>query len=99
MILAVDPLVITSYCCSSDTGHAERTLLDEATIEKNVAGVKEVLTRCLARENLPFKIMNNWEWYKDMHIITFLRDIGKHFKLNSMLSKDSVKLRQETNEV
>ncbi len=37
--------------------------------------------------------MNNYDFYKDMNVISFLRDVGVHFRLNSMLSRDSVKQR------
>jgi tyrosyl-tRNA synthetase len=40
--------------------------------------------------------VNNYEFYKDMSAIQFLRDIGKHFRVNSMLAKDSVKSRIES---
>ena len=40
--------------------------------------------------------VNNYQFYKDMSAIQFLRDIGKHFRVNSMLAKDSVKSRIES---
>lgn len=42
------------------------------------------------------QIKNNIDWYKDMLAIEFLRDIGKLFRVNTMLAKDSVKSRIET---
>ena len=39
------------------------------------------------------KYINNYDFYKDMSAISFLRDIGKHFRIGSMLAKDSVKSR------
>ena len=46
----------------------------------------------------PCKYINNIEFYKDLNTITFLRDIGKHFRVNAMLSKDSVKSRMNEGE-
>lgn len=65
----------------------ERTLLDEATLERNVRGIEACL-RLLDTEGGPaFKIVNNFDWYRDMNVLSFLRDVGKHFRLGTMLSK------------
>ena len=51
------------------------------------------------RPHLPSKhlkdilYVNNYDFYKDMHILSFMREVGKHFRVNSMLSRDSVKSR------
>ena len=44
-------------------------------------------------KNNPAKIVNNWQWFKNINCIDFLRDIGKHFSVNAMISKESVKQR------
>jgi tyrosyl-tRNA synthetase len=44
------------------------------------------------------KLVNNIDWYKNMNIIAFLRDVGKHFRVQNMLDKDSVKNRMESEE-
>jgi tyrosyl-tRNA synthetase len=75
---------------------AERNLLDEATLNKNVAGVKAQLARFLdfdSAENNAAILVNNYDWMKKMSIIEFVRDIGKHLTVNYMMAKDSVKKR------
>ena len=74
----------------------ERNLLDEATLEKNVAGIKAVLSRFLdfnsTAENSPI-LVNNYDWMKDFSFINFARDVGKRITVNYMMAKDSVKKR------
>jgi len=75
---------------------AERNLLDEATLAKNIAGVKAQLERFLdfddASENKA-ELVNNYDWMKDISLIDFVRDTGKHITVNYMMAKDSVKKR------
>lgn len=74
----------------------ERNLLDEATLQRNVAGVKAQLERFLdfdpARPNAA-EMANNYDWFRDISFIDFLRDVGKHITVNYMMAKDSVKKR------
>ncbi len=74
----------------------ERNLLDEATLEKNVAGIKAVLSRFLdfnsTEANAPI-LVNNYDWMKDFSFINFARDVGKRITVNYMMAKDSVKKR------
>jgi tyrosyl-tRNA synthetase len=74
----------------------ERNLLDEATLNHNVAGIKAVLSRFLdfnADEvNAPI-LVNNFDWMKDLSFINFARDVGKRITVNYMMAKDSVKKR------
>ena len=75
---------------------AERNLLDEATLEKNIAGVRENLERFLdfdATANNKAELVNNYDWMKDISLIDFVRDTGKHITVNYMMAKDSVKKR------
>jgi len=74
---------------------AERNLLDEASLRKNIEGVKAQLSRFLdfnATEN-PAELVNNFDWMKDISLIDFVRDTGKHITVNYMMAKDSVKKR------
>ena len=74
----------------------ERNLLDEATLAKNVAGVKGQLERFLKFDNgveNPAKLVNNYDWMKEISLIEFVRDVGKHITVNYMMAKDSVKKR------
>lgn len=74
----------------------ERNLLDEETLQRNVAGVKAQLERFLdfdpARPNAA-EMANNYEWFRNISFIDFLRDVGKHITVNYMMAKDSVKKR------
>lgn len=73
----------------------ERNLLDEASLQKNIEGVKAQLSRFLdfnASEN-PAELVNNFDWMKDISLIDFVRDTGKHITVNYMMAKDSVKKR------
>ena len=74
-----------------------RAILDEKTIEKNILNIKKIFKTFLDSKNKNTKpiFVNNYKWLKELNHISFLRDIGKHFTINKMLSFDSVKLRLE----
>jgi len=74
-----------------------RAILDEKTIEKNILNIKKIFKTFLDSKNKNTKpiFVNNYKWLKELNYISFLRDIGKHFTINKMLSFDSVKLRLE----
>lgn len=74
----------------------ERNLLDEATLEHNVAGIKAQLSKFLDFDaDAPncAELVNNYSWMKDYSFLNFIRDIGKHITVNYMMAKDSVKKR------
>lgn len=74
----------------------ERNLLDEATLAKNIAGVKEQLSKFLdfqSAEPNAAELVNNYDWMKDFTFLEFIRDVGKHITVNYMMAKDSVKKR------
>jgi tyrosyl-tRNA synthetase len=74
----------------------ERNLLNEETLNHNLAGVKKQLEQFLDFDpSLPNRaeMVNNYDWFRDMSFLTFIRDIGKHITVNYMSSKDSVKKR------
>jgi tyrosyl-tRNA synthetase len=76
----------------------ERNLLDSDTLTHNVNSVKAQLKRFLdfsESENAAL-LLNNYDWFKEMGFIEFIRDVGKHIPVPYMLSKDSVKKRLET---
>ncbi len=77
---------------------AERNLLDEATLQHNVASVQAQLKRFLDFENGENKaeLVNNYDWMKNFSFLEFIRDVGKHITVNYMMAKDSVKKRIET---
>jgi len=74
----------------------ERNLLDEATLNHNVAGIKSVLSRFLdfnsKEKNAPI-LVNNYDWMKTFTFIDFAREVGKRITVNYMMAKDSVKKR------
>ncbi len=74
----------------------ERNLLDEQTLNHNVACIKSQLARFLDFESdIPNKaeLVNNYDWMKGYSFLNFIRDIGKHITVNYMMAKDSVKMR------
>jgi tyrosyl-tRNA synthetase len=76
----------------------ERNLLDAETLNHNVACVKGQLEKFLnfnAGENSA-EMVNNYDWFRDMSFLDFIRDVGKHISVNYMMAKDSVKKRLET---
>jgi tyrosyl-tRNA synthetase len=77
----------------------ERNLLDTDVLNHNVISVKKQLERFLdfhsARDNAA-EMVNNYDWFKDIAFLDFIRDTGKHISINYMLAKDSVRKRLET---
>jgi tyrosyl-tRNA synthetase len=74
-----------------------RTILSEDEIEKNINNIEKILKKFLDDSDTNTKpiFVNNYSWLKNLNYISFLRDIGKHFTINKMLSFDSVKTRLE----
>ena len=76
----------------------ERNLLDAETLNHNVACVQKQLEKFLdfnCGENAA-EMVNNYDWFKDMPFLDFIRDVGKHISISYMMAKDSVKSRLET---
>lgn len=67
----------------------ERSLLDNETLEKNLAGIKSCLKNILKNPHF----VNNYDWYKNFCVIDFLRDVGKQFRVGQMLGKEAVRSR------
>jgi tyrosyl-tRNA synthetase len=76
----------------------ERQLLTAEQVETNVAGIRRQLVRFLDFESktAPATLVNNAEWLTKLTAIEFMRDVGKHFTVNAMLAKESVKRRIES---
>lgn len=70
----------------------ERPMISKEAVLKNIEGIKKQLDKILGTD---IKIINNADWLLQMNAIDFLRDYGKHFNINYMLSKDTVKRRLE----
>ena len=76
---------------------ATRKILEEKTIDNNIKKIKKIFEKLLNfkdKETMPI-FVNNAEWLNKLKYIEFLRNVGKHFTINKMLSFDSVKLRLE----
>ncbi len=71
---------------------AERSLNTPETVEKFKAGIRKQIVDFLGEETI---VVDNLEWTQNMNVIEFLRDIGKHFSVNAMMGKESVKRRIE----
>jgi len=76
----------------------ERNLLSEDILQHNLAGVEKQLRQFLDFDSGENKaeIVNNYDWFKEINFLDFIRDVGKHITVNYMMSKDSVKNRLET---
>src|SRR5436190_6572781 len=76
----------------------ERNLLSEDILQRNLAGVKKQLEKFLdfdeSKPNAAVTV-NNYDWFKEMLFLDFIRDVGKHITVNYMMAKDSVKKRIE----
>ena len=74
-----------------------RQLLSDAQIARNMAGIRRVFDKFLAFGNGPTDavMVNNADWLDGLKYIPFLREVGRHFSVNRMLSQDSVRLRLE----
>ena len=72
-----------------------RPLLDDTEIARNMAGIRRIFTRFIEFGDGPTDalMVNNADWLDELRYIPLLRDIGRHFSVNRMLSQDSVRLR------
>jgi tyrosyl-tRNA synthetase len=76
----------------------ERNLLSEDILRQNQQGVKKQLMRFLdfdSSKGNSAEMVNNYDWFKDMRFLDFIRDVGKHITVNYMMAKESVKKRIE----
>ncbi|MFM8382124.1 MAG: tyrosine--tRNA ligase, partial [Actinomycetota bacterium] len=75
----------------------ERNLLDRETLTRNVAGVKRQLEKILDFGGAhAARLVDNADWTAPMGVLEFLRDVGKHFTVNQMVAKESVRARMES---
>ncbi|MDO4761305.1 MAG: tyrosine--tRNA ligase [Corynebacterium sp.] len=74
----------------------ERSMLSEAEVAKNVESIKEQIRRFIDYTDDRAIMVNNADWLGKMSLIEFLRDLGKNFSLNTMLDRDTVKRRLES---
>jgi len=69
----------------------ERSLQDESTIAHNVARAEDQLK--IVFKGYDFKLVNNLDWYRDMNVMHFLRDVGKHFSMTPLVQRDYIAKR------
>jgi tyrosyl-tRNA synthetase len=76
----------------------ERDMISVEDMERNLAGIKENLSRFLdfKDQKAPAKIVNNYDWLGRMSFVDFMRDAGRHFRMGTMLGKESVRARLES---
>ncbi len=74
----------------------ERNLLEKGVLEKNTEALRKQLKQLLG--GVDFKMVNNADWLGELNYLEFLRDIGKHFSVNEMIKRDSVRLRLEASD-
>ena len=74
----------------------ERNLLDDETVKKNGDALKKQFTHLLG--GMDFEMANNADWLRGLNMMEFLRDVGKHFTVNEMIKRDSVRPRLATPE-
>ncbi|MGI9628417.1 MAG: tyrosine--tRNA ligase, partial [Longimicrobiales bacterium] len=79
----------------------ERSLMDRAQVEANAEGIRKQLASFLDFEapSNPAQMVNNLDWLGPLPMVDFLRDVGKHFSVNAMLKKESVRRRLEEDDV
>ena len=75
---------------------SERSILSVEDVEQNAIALREQVSRFLDLSPGGAEILNNAQWLMELNYIAFLRDIGKHFSVNRMLTADSVRTRLET---
>ncbi|XP_065868226.1 tyrosine--tRNA ligase, chloroplastic/mitochondrial-like [Euphorbia lathyris] len=77
----------------------ERPELDADTLEKNTNGITETLTRIFNKNSSlssPIVVMNNYDWWRDVRLLDFLKQVGRYARVGTMMAKESVKKRLES---
>lgn len=75
----------------------ERNLLDAATLDANLSGIRGQLAQLLDFDGrAAARMVNNHDWTRDVSLLEFLRDVGKHVTVNQMVAKESVKSRMDS---
>src|SRR5690242_512356 len=77
----------------------ERNFLSEDTLHKNLEGIKKQLRKFLdfdSKSPTSAEMVNNYDWFKEMGFLQFIRDVGKHITVNYMMSKESVRKRMDS---
>ena len=72
---------------------SERAIIPYETVQNNIEGIKKQISKILDGKA---EVVNNYDWLKNMDLITFLREVGKYINVNYMLNKDIIKRRLDT---
>ncbi|KAK1408107.1 hypothetical protein QVD17_39740 [Tagetes erecta] len=79
----------------------ERPELDIQTLERNISGISNTVVQILNRiddSNESIRVLNNYDWWKDVKLLDFLKDVGRFARVNTMMAKESVKRRLEASD-
>ena len=77
----------------------ERPYLDSETLKSNLEGIRRDLKNILKfNPKNPVKLLNNYDWHKDLNYLDFLRDVAQHFRISTLLARETVKERLKTQE-
>ncbi|KAM7490925.1 hypothetical protein LguiA_033846 [Lonicera macranthoides] len=74
----------------------ERPELNVETLERNIAGIGGIIRKILGKDVL---VLNNYDWWKDVKLLDFLKDVGRFARVGTMMAKESVRRRLESSEV
>ena len=77
----------------------ERNLLDDETLDRNVAAIKEQIARIVDLGDERGRLVDNRDWTQPISLLDFLRDVGKHTTVNQMVARESVRVRMESEPV
>ncbi len=69
----------------------ERSLKSREEIQANVAGIRGQVERLFSGKS--FRLVDNYDWFKDVHFLEFLRDVGKHFSMSELVGRDYIQAR------
>ena len=72
---------------------SERAIIPFETVQNNIEGIKKQISKILEGKA---EVVNNYDWLKDMDLITFLREVGKYINVNYMLNKDIIRRRLDS---
>ncbi|XP_071705450.1 tyrosine--tRNA ligase, chloroplastic/mitochondrial [Rutidosis leptorrhynchoides] len=82
----------------------ERPELDVQTLERNISGISNTIVKILDRRGdnndgeVRVRVLNNYDWWKDVKLLDFLKDVGRFARVNTMMAKESVKRRLESSD-
>ena len=74
----------------------ERNLLDDETLDRNVAAIKAQIGRIVDLGDDRGRLVDNRDWTQPLSLLTFLRDVGRHATVNQMVARESVRVRLES---